>query len=235
MKFRWSLLFLICVIAIQVQATQSDVVHHPAPKEPQYIHSDWYESLKKKLPPPPAQNSDRQKQDEADLLSFQKKRTPQECERARREIFVSLGNFFGPPGALIDEASVKRLSPFFDGVRNDADYFIQKLKKDFPRQRPFLYIKGAEPCVSKEVTLAYPSGHSTLANLFAMILSDFYPSKQKELTSRARQIAEDRVLSGMHHTSDIDAGRELAQLIYFELKKSKKFVADFSQLKEQVK
>jgi acid phosphatase (class A) len=108
-------------------------------------------------------------------------------------------------------------------VRNDADYFIQRLKIDFPRQRPFLYVPGLEPCVLKEVTGAYPSGHAAISRLQALILSRLYPERSQALFARARAIGQSRVLSGMHHPSDIRAGEELAEKLYGEFGKSESF------------
>lgn len=160
---------------------------------------------------------------------MQKTRTEVDCQRAKREVMVSLGNFFGPPSGPLDQGTVAKLSPFFEQVRNDSDFFIQKLKKDFPRQRPFQYIKGLTPCVAKEVTGAYPSGHSVLAKLFAMILSDMFPEKKLQFDQLAEQIAVDRVLSGMHHRTDIEAGASVGEHIYHEMKKSKKFQEEFQK------
>ena len=82
----------------------------------------------------------------------------------------------------------------------------------------------------KEVTGAYPSGHAVLSKLYALILTDLQPQLKEELEARAQQIADHRVLSGMHHRSDINAGRKVAELTYAKLKKSKKFLADLKKL-----
>ncbi len=82
----------------------------------------------------------------------------------------------------------------------------------------------------KEVTGAYPSGHSTLAKLYALILADLYPAMKNELLTRGDQIALDRVISGMHHPTDIQAGKILGELIYQELKKSKEFQSAYSKI-----
>lgn len=210
-------------------------VHHPVPKEPLYVKAGWYGSLKTQLPPPPNKGSGQQKQDEAELFQFQKIRTAADCERAKTEIFVSLNNFFASPYGPLAARESELLSPFFEQIRNDGDYFIQKLKVDFPRQRPFLYLKKLNPCIAKEVTGAYPSGHAVLSKLYALVLTDFYPDRKDKLEVRAKQIANDRILSGMHHRSDIQAGQSLATLIHAELNKSEKYQAEFKKLQGQLK
>lgn len=227
-------LFFLCLFVQSAYTTPSGVVHHPAPKEPVYVKSDWYPTLKKTLAPLPSKGSPQQKLDEEELLKFQKSRSQADCEQAKIEVFVSLQNFFGAPNGPISESTARKLTPFFEQLRNDGDYFIQRLKKDYPRQRPFLYISGLEPCVPREVTGAYPSGHAVLSKLFALVLTDMFPNQKEVLETRAKLIADHRILSGMHHRSDIDAGRQLATLIYEELKKSPKYQSDFKRLQVQL-
>jgi hypothetical protein len=50
-----------------------------------------------------------------------------------------------------------------------------------------------------------------------------FPTKTKELLKRADVIAEDRVVAGMHHRSDIIAGQALGERLYKEFSKSPEF------------
>jgi acid phosphatase (class A) len=204
-----------------------EVVHHPAPKDPVYLNKALYSSIRKELPALPKKGSAKQKADEASLRDWQSKRTEKDCERAREEMLVNLENFFGRPNGPVEVAEIQQWSLLFAQVRNDADYFVQKMKKDYPRDRPFAYLKGIEPCIPKEVTKAYPSGHTLISRLYALMLSDLRPAWKEQLNKRANQIAEDRVLAGMHHPTDIEAGTKMAEVIYRELKKSEKYQEDF--------
>ncbi len=201
----------------------TDFVHHPAPTEPLYISAAWYDELKKQVKPPPSMTSNTQKNDEADLRKVQGTRSKFDCDRANNDVLVSLKNFFGGVGPL-DRIKIEKLSPFFEQIRNDGDYFIQKLKVDYPRKRPFSYMKDLKPCVPKEVTGAYPSGHAVLSRLYALILGDLYPTERRAFETRANLIASDRVLSGVHHPSDVVAGKKIGDLMHAELKKSQKYL-----------
>ncbi|MFN7685626.1 MAG: phosphatase PAP2 family protein [Oligoflexia bacterium] len=106
--------------------------------------------------------------------------------------------------------------------------------KSLAQYPPFLYVKGLNPCVPKEVTGAYPSGHAVLSKLFSLVLSDFFPGKKDQLEARAKQIGDHRILSGMHHRSDVEVGRSIAILIYEEFKKSKSFLNDFEKTKTKL-
>lgn len=203
------------------------VVHHPVPKDPKYLSKGQYEGFKKALTALPVAGSEAQKKDEETLLTWQKKRTAADCDRAKTEVKVSLDTFFGPKsGACLTQDQIAKWAPFFEEVRNDSDYFIQQLKKDFPRKRPFLYIAGMDPCVAKEVTGAYPSGHAAISQVYSRVLQKVLSdSKSKSCFDRqAKQIAEDRVISGMHHPSDIQAGKELGDQLADAFFASKPFM-----------
>ncbi len=219
--------WLLFLLPLQGSFSAREVVHHPAPKQPIYIHADWYGTLKNSLPLPPQPGSDAQKKDETELFAYQKNRKPEDCIAAKSEVLVSLDSFFGGKESPFSPNEIQRWTPFFEQVRNDADYFVQKLKVDFPRLRPFLYLKGLEPCVAREVTKAYPSGHAVLSRLFALILRDLSPQHRAFLDMRAQQIGDHRVLAGMHHRTDVETGRKLAELVYEQLKKSSSFQKDF--------
>lgn len=204
-------------------AEDKEFVHHPPPKEPVYFKTSLYESFKKQIPVPPPLKSAEQEADEKELFSLQSSRTEADCAQAKNEVFVSLRSFYGAPRGSLNDKNIQALNDFFEQMGNDANYFIQRMKKDFPRQRPFLYIKGINPCVPKEVTGAYPSGHATLSKLFASILTDFFPADKEKFEKRAIEIGKHRVLSGVHHPTDIESGRKLGDLIYEVLKKTKKY------------
>jgi len=223
------LFFLLWIIANSVYAN-SEFVTHPAPKEPVYLSSALYPEVKKISGEVPAAKSATQAADEKEVRAYQAKRTAKDCERAKGEILVSLGGWFGGPLGPLSEDEVKRWTPFFEQLRNDADYFVQKLKVDFPRERPFIYMKGIEPCVAKEVTKSYPSGHGVLSRLFARVLSDLTPTKKAALEARAQVIGDDRVMIGMHHRSDIVSGQKIGDFLYGELKKSDRFKQDLAKL-----
>lgn len=219
---------------LRAMASGEDEVHHPDPVDPVYLSPSLYGALKKQVPAFPEANSFGQKEDERILFELQHSRSLQQCAQAKSEVFVNLKNFYGQPNGPLTDLQVEKLNDFFNRLGNDANYYVQILKKDFPRPRPFSYLQDLVPCVPKEVTGAYPSGHATLSELFALVLGDIFPSKKTIFEKRANEIGMHRVLSGMHHPSDIKAGRELAKLLYTEFLKISKFRSDFKQLKKEV-
>lgn len=215
--------------------TSAEYAHHPKPTEPTMLDPVAYDRIKKKIAPPPMPGSTAQKEDEQELLKIQKSRTVEECSRAKNAVSVNLKTFFGRPDGSLEDKDVERLASFFGQLRNDADYVIHKLKVEFPRQRPYDYIAGLEPCVPKEKSKAYPSGHTAISRLYALVLSDLFPKDKKKFQDRALTIGKDRILSGMHHPSDVSSGRTLGDMLYAEFKKNDKFKSVFNELKAQTK
>lgn len=228
---------LVCITLVNsvAFAQDKDYVQRHQPTEPIYASTAFYEKFKAQLPPAPKEGSPEQKKDEEELRRLQKSRTTQDCERAKREVDVSIAAFFGPPDGDLDAATLTAVAAFFAQVRNDADFFILKLKKDLTRPRPYLYMKDIKPCVLKEKTAAYPSGHALLAKLYAAILSEIFPGQKEKFEKRAQQIREDRVLAGVHHSSDIEAGQKLALILHDEFKKSKKYQDEIQKFQKQFK
>jgi len=214
-------------------STSDGYAVHPVPTEPKFISATLYDKFKAALKAPPAAGTAAQEADEKALLEIQNQRTAADCERAASEVKLSLQSFFGAPNGPLKEEEIPKLESFFSQIRNDTDYFIQRLKKDFPRPRPFLYVKGLAPCVLKESTQAYPSGHATIARVQARILAMLYPDRIEGFLARARTIGQDRILGGVHHPSDVKAGEALGDAVYEALKKSKSYAEALAELKKK--
>ncbi|OGR42875.1 MAG: hypothetical protein A2X35_09575 [Elusimicrobia bacterium GWA2_61_42] len=183
------------------------------------------------FPAPPEAGSKKDKADLAALREWQLKRTPEDCARANAGAHAGYEEFFGdlspfprplPPAA---SAILKRVKTETDGAAAD-------IKDMFKRPRPFLRDAALEPCLGRIGGLAYPSGHATISRLFALLLADLVPSRKKEFFARADAAALDRVIGGVHHPSDIKAGKRLAEKLYRRYKKSPAFRADMAALRE---
>ncbi len=190
--------------------------------------------IKPQIPPAPIADSPVQKSDEAELLKWQKTRTVAECERAQSEVVITLKSLYGPPYGTLKDAEVEKLNAFFEELRTQAGPVIGKVKDSFARTRPYEYIPGLEPCVRRETSKAYPSGHATLAQLYSLILADLFPKDAARLQARSVEIGKDRILGGVHHPTDIISGRQLGDLLYAEIKKSESYHKAISNLKTEL-
>lgn len=211
-------------------ATSSAFAYTWTLHDPFFLTKDAFD-LNTAIAPPPAHGSAAEKGDFKRLMRYQKSRTPEQCERAAKEVEVSLENLFGPKYGPLTQAEVKKWEGFFDKIRNDTDWFVGPLKKKWDRPRPYFVDEKLSPCVKREVTKAYPSGHAAISRVFADVLETIYPERKGAFRGRADQIAEDRVISGVHHPADIAAGKQFGDALYKKLSESPLFKAQLQELR----
>lgn len=200
--------------------------------DPFYLSKDAID-VSTELPPPPAHGSAVDQADLAKVRGYQRTRTAKDCERAGYEVEVSLEHLFGPKYGPLTQAEVQKLSVFVDKARNDTDWFVQLVKKKWNRPRPFLADSTLSPCAKREVTNAYPSGHAAISRVMADVLSKWDPSREAQFRARAERIAEDRILAGVHHPTDIAAGKKMGDDIFAKLMANPAFQKDLQSLKTE--
>jgi len=90
-------------------------------------------------------------------------------------------------------------------------YFINSmLKKANGRPRPFVQHPALVQPLFTAGDFSYPSGHSSGTELQARILGTLLPAQSEQLLIRARQVADSRVIAGVHYTSDTLAGSAIS-------------------------
>ena len=205
-----------------------------AQPEINYLKKDLLPQFTAAIPDFPKESSDEQRFDELELRRQQKLRTNKDCERAESEVKVTLQNFYGKPYGELDEKQIELLNPFFEKIRSEAGPYIGQIKNAFNRQRPYMYLKNLTPCLPKETSLAYPSGHAILAGLYADILVELYPTKAKQIRQRQQQLGQDRILGGVHHPTDVKSGMILGSKIFNEMQKSENFKTDLEKTRKLI-
>lgn len=196
-----------------------------------FIKRDLERDLVEVLGEPPAPQSALQKEDERILRLSQKTRTRAQCSRAKSEVEVTLGGLFGKPYGPLEDHQIEKAQNLISQVREEVGSYIGKMKKKFARKRPYVYMAGLKPCLPTEPSLAYPSGHAILSKLYALVLAEVYPELRKPLLDRAEVIAEDRVTGGVHHPSDILAGKKMADFLFAELVQSQAFDREVERIR----
>jgi acid phosphatase (class A) len=231
-------LFLALFVALAActnAATHTETATNtPLKSDTVYADQNQYETFKSDLSPVPAHKSDVEKNDYKTLKQWNKNRTAENCARADSEVKISFQGFYGAPHGPLNDEQIAKLSKVYDNVRKDTGYFVWKMKNEFARPRPYTNFPDLNPCIKKEDSFSYPSGHATNAYVLAYVLSDIMPKRQKDFLQRAEVIANDRVVAGVHHPSDIAAGKKLAQEIYDSMKKSELYQKDVKELKSQL-
>lgn len=161
----------------------------------------------------PAQGSRAEVNDFEILLSYQKARTRADCAVARSEVTQGFMTFFAGKYGPLTYAEGKKIYPQISKIY--APYYQNafKAKNIFKRKRPYYSNNQIIPCIKKESSYAYPSKHATMAHAYAVVLIKLFPTRAAAIKKRAEDIGLNRVIGGVHHPSDIVAGKKLGVYI----------------------
>ena len=113
-------------------------------------------------------------------------------------------------------------------------------KQHFARPRPFTTDKG-QACdpVSKDgvgarLGYSYPSGHSGIGWLWALILSDAAPTHADAIRSFGQATGDLRVACRVHWLSDVSNGRILATSVYQRIAAEPEYQADLQRAQAEL-
>ena len=202
------------------------------PQKPYYLTGN--EDVWRNFPPKPALGSP---VDEADLLitlSLQASRTEEQKSEALRDKSYDIKLMTG----VINPDFENVYKDVFDVLKNadiDSYYINTMIKDENGRLRPFVQHPTLVIPLFTSADFSYPSGHASGMELQARILAELFPEKSDALLQRARQIADSRVVAGVHYASDTEAGLALGDLLFTELKAKSAFEKDLTKAAEKDK
>lgn len=189
------------------------------------------------LPPPPEQNSATTKNELADLHQIENARTQQQVLAAQaddkeQDIFIFrdvLGGNFNPDNFPITAALSAHM-------HNDEGVMSKALKTSFARPRPFQFDATLHPVcqITKEAN-SYPSGHTLSGYLLAFALVQMLPEKQNQIMERADSYARNRMICGVHYSSDIEAGRSIAYAMFGYMLANPRFQKELAAAKNEMR
>lgn len=197
--------------------------------------ADWSAapSSRFQLDPPPAEGSARYRSDFEQLLRFQRERTDEECELADHMAKPSLKRLFGGDDGVLGDGKIEDVKPLLDEVFEFAERVSDYHKGRFKRRRPYQTNPKVEPCIEGPMAAkSYPSGHATVGWVGACVLAKIFPKRAAELREQGQYIGELRVIAGVHHPSDIEAGRILGQQICDYLLSNRSFLKELEEYQE---
>lgn len=183
------------------------------------------------LAAPPAPGSPEFDRDFAELLKLQSERKPAQCEAAAAQVAPDFRSLFGASG-ILSEAELAAVAP----LMRSTSKFLSKVsgdhKKKFARPRPYSANARVRPCVAKPSgATSYPSTHAAAGVLDACLLARLFPERANILVSHGRHAGNLRVVVGVHHPSDVAAGRELGTRVCARLLKEDDFLAELALVK----
>lgn len=184
-------------------------------REPLFVSPGQFNATRL-LPAPPEAGSPITQGELQQLHTIESQRTAFEETQARsdeadRTIFL-FRDLFGP---LFNAQNLPLTARLSSHVTQDEIASTETAKEGFRRIRPYNNDKTLRPaCKTKTKDDAYPSGHATSGYLMALTLIDLVPEKRDAILARAETYARNRLVCGVHHPSDIEAGKLLAYALY---------------------
>ena len=180
--------------------------------------------------PPPSADSQEAKQEFVILHQFQNNRSEADCKLAMTQTIPNFDTFYSKSGLLSAE-EVAAVGAFVQRAMLVADKVTMPLKKQFSRPRPYNEDPTLIPCATKPSgSLSFPSSHASMAVTGACALGAIFPSKADQFEKYALYLAQLRVISGVHHPSDIVAGESIGQQICQYLLQNNEFMQDVQKL-----
>ena len=148
------------------------------------------------------------------------------------------GTFSCALGFEITEKDYPNLYMLLRRSATDAGLSTFAAKKKYQRSRPFMVNKQPTCDPSKEDHLrtsgAYPSGHSAIGWVWALILSELVPDKSNAILARGRAFAQSRAVCNVHWQSDIVNGSVLGAAAYSKLHSSALFLTTIKRAKAEI-
>jgi len=205
---------LACLLALPASAEWRDI---PSADFPMKAH--------------PALGTPASDADFAELLKLQAARTPEQCATAGAQAIPDFESLFGASG-ILSKAETTAVASFVNG----ASKFFSKVsgyhKKKFARPRPFSVDARVVPCIEKPSgATSYPSTHAGAGAFDACVLGRLFPARANILASHGREAGALRLLAGVHHPTDVDAGRLLGARVCERLLKEEDFLAELAAVK----
>jgi len=180
-------------------------------------------TVKKILPPPPAEGSQNLAADQNTRTEVSKTATKAQIKTAKHTEY-DVFSFSDILGSRFNAQELPKTAAFFKKIDSDTHAAIHIAKKTFERPRPM-----------KTTGYDYPSGHSTLSFVWESLLVDIFPERQKELYAQAKTMAWNRVVLGHHYPSDIAAGETYGHYLAQEFLKNTQCQQEFDSVKEELK
>jgi len=179
------------------------------------------------LPPPPADGSEAQKADLAEIQRLYRIRTPARLAQAQwddaHETSVLFAAVLGP---AFDLARLPRTADLLALVENEEEVAAKMAKKHFRRNRPWAIDPSLRACdyePNANPKTSYPSGHATLSYSVGLILANLMPEKSEAILTRAADYAYSRQICAAHYASDTEASHVLGTVVALDLLSNPQF------------
>lgn len=185
------------------------------------------------LPPPPEPGSSEQAADLASVVAVYTSRTPADEAAAQAEVDFSIESFAAVIGPWFQAEQLPETFALFRKVEEETRAVTNAGKNYWKRVRPYVLEPRLHP-VAPEMSTSYPSGHSTRATVYSLLLAELLPEQRGALIAMGRATGWHRVQGAVHYPTDVYAGRVLGQALAQEFLRSPAFQRDFAAVKAEL-
>jgi acid phosphatase (class A) len=197
------------------------------------LYLDRAKLAAQQVPPAPAADSAADQADLVQVRDWQKRRTEKQCQTAQAQAHATFDEFFGDISPFVKPLPQEQ-ADFLLQVAEDIDAAVGGIKDREQRPRPFRRDSSLRPCIKKLGGSSYPSGHAAISRVYALMLGELAPQHRNEFMTRANDAALYRVIAGVHHPSDIAAGKQLGDLLYLQFRRDPAFQAQMERLRSHL-
>ena len=198
---------------------------HPYFTSPEMPNALYY------LPAPPQANEMRFAYDTAQYNWGKRMRPTPRGEKARLDAEFSVDRIaviFSPViGIEISEKNTPQIWKLLTDATLTAGFACDSAKIKYMRKRPYMIFHEPTLVPADEEVLShngsYPSGHTTLGWVSALILCEIDPANQNAILKEGFEYGQSRVIAGFHWQSDVDAARLVASAAFAKLHTSKAY------------
>ena len=178
------------------------------------------------IPAPPQLGSQEYKIDTGYLKNARASSNKEQITKAIAASHDSVFDYSEALGSWFNSDNLPKTTALFNRVDAETKQAIEIAKHYFVRTRPLYWLETGDP--EKSNGYSYPSGHTTRAFVWAILLSNAFPDQTKALHSEARQKAWYRVILGRHFPADVRAGKIYGKFLASEFLKSPEFQKQWS-------
>ena len=148
-----------------------------------------------------------------------------------------LKDFSCAAGVTLTPKSAPALTRIIRRMAPDLASAYGQPKDLYKRPRPFLRDPG-DICIPRSPDLVssfdYPSGHSTFAWTFGLILAELEPDRAGPVLARARAFGESRAVCGVHSASAVTEARSAAAALFAALQSNPAFQTDLASARAEL-
>lgn len=217
------LLVIVCANLASAHAFPDPVLYLKGSEMPNMIH--W-------LPAPPQEGSARFEYDKAQYewgksMRADSARAAMAVSQAEYSIAMLCREFSAAFGHEISAEATPEIYRLLINGTQTCRQCTKRPKNHYRRTRPYVYFGEGTLIPSSEAGLkkngSYPSGHTLLGVVAALLLTEVNPAAADALMQVAYEIGQSRVIAGYHWQSDVDASRMLAGAAYAALSSNSSF------------